>query len=186
MGSRVLWVVSSFISGALLIALGVLFLAQPGSSLATVLLLTGLFTLAYGGVLVIGGLLGSRENRAATVTAGAIAAIFGIVVLVWPGLTALTLLYAIAAWVIVSGFVEIAAAIGDKRGGNRVWRGLSGALSLVVGAWFIASPGAGALALLWLIGVYLVAIGVLRILGGFMQPPQLERRQKVQSRARVA
>jgi hypothetical protein len=30
----------------------------------------------------------------------------------------------------------------------------------------------GVLALLWVVGVYLAALGVLRIIAGFMQPPR--------------
>ncbi len=174
MGSRTLWVILSLLSGILMVVLGIVFLAQPGASLATVLLLIGLFTLAYGVVLIISGLLGRTESRGWTIASGAIAAIFGIVVLVWPGATALSLLYLIAGWMLVTGAIEIWAAIRDRAGSHRIWHGISGALSLIVGIWFFVAPGAGALTLLWLIGAYLIALGILRILGAFMEPPQAE------------
>lgn len=44
---------------------------------------------------------------------------------------------------------------------------LAGALSILFGAFVVIFPGAGALALLWLIGVYAVAVGVLLIVLGF-------------------
>jgi uncharacterized membrane protein HdeD (DUF308 family) len=174
--SRGLWITLSLVSGLLMIVLGGLFLAQPGASLATVLLLIGLFTIGYGAVLVISGLVGRTESRGWTIAIGAIAAIFGIVVLVWPSVTALTLLYLIAAWMLVTGAIEVWAAIRDRAGSHRIWHGVAGGLSLILGIWFVVAPGAGALALLWLIGVYLIALGILRIIGAFMPPPEVERR----------
>lgn len=171
--SRGLWIAFSLVSGLLMMVLGGLFLAQPGASLATVLLLIGLFTIGYGAVLVISGLLGRTESRGWTIAIGAIAAAFGIVVLVWPGVTALTLLYLIAAWMLVTGVIEVSAAIRGRVGGHRIWHGVAGALSLTLGVWFVAAPGAGALALLWLIGVYLIALGILRVIGAFVPPPEV-------------
>ncbi|MEZ5126807.1 MAG: DUF308 domain-containing protein [Thermoleophilia bacterium] len=183
--SRGLWITLSLVSGILMIVLGGLFVARPGASLATVLLLIGLFTIGYGVVLVVSGLMGNSESRAWLIAVGAVAALFGVIVLIWPGLTALTLLYLIAAWLLVTGAVEFWAAVRDRAGSHRIWHGLAGALSLVVGIWFIVAPGAGALALLWLIGVYLIALGIMRVFAAFMPPPGARTRYG-SSRIRMA
>lgn len=85
-----------------------------------------------------------------------------------PGLTALTLVHLTGAWAILTGVLEIAAAIRlRKEIDNEWWLGLSGALSIVFGELPMVAPGAGALALvLWIgacalvLGVFLVALGV--------------------------
>ena len=175
MQSRGAWMALSIITGLLMIVLGGLFLAKPGMSLASVILLFGIFAIVYGIGLALAGFTGHAESRGGAIAVGALAAIVGIIALVWPGLTSLTLLYIIAAWMIVTGNVDIAGAfIGGLSGGQRVWLILLGVLSIVVGIVFFARPVDGAIALLWLIGIYLVVLGVLRIIDGFMRPPQAQ------------
>jgi uncharacterized membrane protein HdeD (DUF308 family) len=86
----------------------------------------------------------------------------------WPGLTALALLYFIAAWAILTGVVEILAAIRLRRIIANEWLFvLSGVLSVLLGTLLIASPVAGALAMIWLIATYAVAFGFMFIALGW-------------------
>ena len=85
----------------------------------------------------------------------------------WPGLTAITLLYLIAFWAIVTGVMEIAAAIRLRKHINNEWMlVLVGVLSIGFGAILLFRPGAGALALIWWIGAYAIAFGVLLVILG--------------------
>jgi len=64
--------------------------------------------------------------------------------------------------------LEIAAAIALRREIENEWLlGLGGLASLAFGVLLMVRPGAGALAVLWLIGAYAIAFGVLLILLGF-------------------
>ena len=173
MQSRGAWMALSIITGLLMIVLGGLFLARPGLSLVTVIWLFGIFAIVYGLFLALAGLMGHGEGRWGAVAVGVLGVIVGIIALVWPGLTGLTLLYIIAAWAIVSGIGDIAGAfMGGVSGGQRVWLVVLGILSIIVGIALFVHPVTGALALLWLIGLYLVVLGVMRIVAGFMPPPQ--------------
>jgi uncharacterized membrane protein HdeD (DUF308 family) len=173
MQSRGAWIALSVITGVLTIVLGVLFLARPGLSLASVLWLFGLFVIAYGIAQVVAGIIGRVESRVWAIVGGLLAVVVGIMALAWPGATALTLLYIIAAWIIISGITDLAAAFsGGLSGGQRAWLLILGALSVVVGIAFFVHPAGGALALLWAVGLYLMVLGVLRILDGFTRPPQ--------------
>lgn len=175
MQSRGAWMALSFITGLLMIILGGLFVASPGLSLATVILLFGIFVIVYGIGLALSGIMGRAESRAGAIVVGLLAVIVGIVALVWPGLTSLTLLYIIAAWMIVSGVADIAGAfMAGIGGGQRVWLVILGLLSIGVGIYFFVHPVSGALALLWLVGIYLIVLGVLRIIAGFARPPQAQ------------
>ena len=165
----------SIITGLLMIVLGGLFLASPGLSLASVILLFGIFAIVYGVGMAVSGIMGHAQSRGGAIAVGVLAVIVGIVALVWPGLTSLTLLYIIAAWMIVSGITDIAGAfMNGVGGGQRLWLIVLGILSIIVGIIFFAHPVNGALALLWLVGIYLVVLGLMRIIDGFTRPPQAE------------
>ncbi len=173
MGSRVGWLVLSLITGIIMIALGIIFLARPGLGLATVILWFGILAIAHGIVLVLAGLAGRRESRGWAVVEGLFAIVAGVVVLAWPGLSALTALYIVATWMIVSGVVDVIGAFGGgQSSGQRLWLLLTGLVAVVVGIVFFIHPAGGVLAMLWLVGIYLVALGVLRILYGFAPPPE--------------
>jgi len=175
MQSRGAWMALSIITGLLMIVLGGLFLASPGLSLASVILLFGIFAIVYGVALAAAGMTGRAESRWGAIVVGVLAVIVGIIALVWPGLTSLTLLYIIAAWMVISGITEIAGAfMSGVGGGQRLWLIILGILSIIVGIIFFARPVNGALALLWLVGLYLVVLGVLRIIDGFTRPPQAQ------------
>jgi uncharacterized membrane protein HdeD (DUF308 family) len=92
----------------------------------------------------------------------------GVGTLVWPGITAVSLFYVIVAWAIVTGTFEVIYAIRFRKAiegeGLLV---LDGILSVGFGILLIAQPAAGALAVLWLIGVYAIAYGVMLVVLAF-------------------
>ena len=71
-------------------------------------------------------------------------------------------MYIIAFWALVTGILEVVAAFRLRRAiQNEWWLVLSGIASLVFGILLVVSPGAGALALIWLIAAYAIVFGVL-------------------------
>jgi uncharacterized membrane protein HdeD (DUF308 family) len=114
---------------------------------------------SYG---VSGGSLGT-ELFSESVTCGV-----GILTFAAPGVTALGLLIYIAAWAIATGVLAIVAAIRLRREIEGEWALVLGGLaSVVFGVLIMANPGAGALALLWLIGSYAIVFGVLLLVLAF-------------------
>ena len=85
-----------------------------------------------------------------------------------PGVTALALLFYIAIWAIATGVLETVAAIRLRKEieGERLLL-LGGLASAMFGVLLIARPGAGALALLWLIAAYAVVFGVVLVVLAF-------------------
>jgi uncharacterized membrane protein HdeD (DUF308 family) len=88
----------------------------------------------------------------------------GIISFIWPGITALALVYLIAAWAIVTGVLEIVSAIRLRKEIKGEWLlALSGVFSLILGVLFVYAPDAGAVALVWYWGAYTAAFGILLI-----------------------
>ncbi len=173
MQSRGAYIALSVITGLLMIVLGGLFLAQPGLSLASIIWLIGIFAIIYGVFLVIAGIAGRHEGGGWAIAGGVLAVIMGIVVLAWPAATSLAVLYIIAAWAIISGVADIIGAFaGGISGGRRVWLVILGLIGIAVGIYFFVHPVSGVLTLLWVVGIYLVVLGVFRIVAGFITPPR--------------
>jgi uncharacterized membrane protein HdeD (DUF308 family) len=144
--------------------LGVILVAWPGITLGTLIYLFGFLILFAGVMYAIAALFGATEHRLWGFVGGALAAIFGIIIVVWPGLTALTLIYIIGIWALVAGVSDLVAAFrAGVSGGERALLAVVGLASILFGLIFLIHPGGGALAFLWVIGLYLIVVGILRI-----------------------
>jgi uncharacterized membrane protein HdeD (DUF308 family) len=94
--------------------------------------------------------------------------VIGIVTVIWPGLTILAIMYILGAWALITGILEIMAAIRLRDEIEGEWLlGLSGVLSILFSLILFFAPGVGAIALIWLIGAYAVFFGVSMIFLGF-------------------
>jgi uncharacterized membrane protein HdeD (DUF308 family) len=109
-----------------------------------------------------------HENWWVLLLAGLAGAVLGILTFFNPGLTALALLFYIAIWAIATGLLEIVAAIRlRKEIEGEFWMALGGLASVAFGMLLVARPGAGALAVLWLIAAYAVVYGATLIMLAF-------------------
>jgi len=133
-------------------------------------LVFGAYALVDGVFGVINGIssYGERERWWVILLEGLAGIVVGIMTLVWPGITALTLLYLIAAWAVITGVMEIVAAIQLRRAIEGEWMMvLSGIASIIFGIILFIFPGEGALGLTWLIGIYAIIFGVMLIVLAF-------------------
>jgi uncharacterized membrane protein HdeD (DUF308 family) len=156
--------------GVCAVLFGVGAFVWPGITLAVLILLYGAYALIEGVLAVAWALVGRRAGPFpwGVFLAGLAGVAVGVVTFFYPGLTALALLYLIAAWAIVRGVFEIIAAIHLRKELENEWLlGLSGLLSVVLGVFLVMAPGAGALAVLWWIGAFSIVFGVLTIFLGF-------------------
>jgi uncharacterized membrane protein HdeD (DUF308 family) len=82
----------------------------------------------------------------------------------WPAMTAVVLLVVIASWAIVIGLLQIWGAIRLRKEIEGEWLlVLSGLLSVAFGVALHARPGAGALAVVWLIGWFAILAGCIYV-----------------------
>ena len=155
--------------GVCAVLFGVGAFAWPGITLAVLILLYGAYALVEGVLEVAWALMGRQGGSFpwGVLLAGLAGVAIGIVTFVSPGLTALALLYVIAAWAIVRGVFELVAAISLRKELENEWLlALNGLLSVALGVLLIVAPGAGALALLWWIGGFAIVAGILMIVLG--------------------
>jgi uncharacterized membrane protein HdeD (DUF308 family) len=150
--------------GVLAVAFGVVAWIWPDITLHALVLLYGFYALVDGllalAALLVGGSL-VRERRGWLIVEGVAGIAAGVIAFLWPGITALVLLYLIAAWAIATGVLEIAAAIWLRRELRGEWLlALGGVVSVLFGVFLIVRPGEGAIAVVWLIGLFAIVFGV--------------------------
>jgi len=152
------------IRGVAAILFGVLTFVVPGLTLTALVLLFGAYALVDGAFNIIAAV----RRRAGDppwwvlLLEGIVGVAAGVVTFVLPGLTAVTLVYIIAAWAIVTGVLEIVAAVRLRRQlTGEWWLLLGGVLSVVFGVVVMLAPAAGALAMVLWIGAYAIVFGAL-------------------------
>jgi uncharacterized membrane protein HdeD (DUF308 family) len=130
----------------------------PGLTLFALVILFGVYALADG---IMAAVVGARAHWWTVMVFGLIGIAAGVIAFLRPGITALALLSLIAAWAIIRGVLEITAAIRlRKEITNEWWMVFAGLLSIAFGVMMVAYPGAGALALLWVIATYALILGI--------------------------
>jgi uncharacterized membrane protein HdeD (DUF308 family) len=136
--------------GTLAVIFGVAAFVWPGMTFEVLVLLFGAYAFVDG-VLVLGfGLVvaGDGEQWWPLVLSGILGIGLGVVTFARPETMALALVYVVGFWAIVTGLLEIVAAIRLRDVVSGEWlMGLSGALSIIFGVLVVAQPNAGALAL---------------------------------------
>ncbi len=156
--------------GLFAVLFGIMALAWPGITLGALVLLYGAYALADGAFAIASVMAGRTWGRPwwSLLVEGLVGIAVGILTFIWPGITALVLLYLIAAWAFITGIFEIVAAIRLREEIRGEWLlALSGVLSILFGVILVIWPGAGAVALVWVIGAYSIASGALLIALGF-------------------
>lgn len=161
---------SMAVRGALAIAFSAVIVIWPNIGLTALIALFGALALCTGIATVVAAfrlpLTGGR--RAWFAVEGLLGVGVGIAVFVWPDLSALGLLYAVAAWAIATGVVELGLSFALPVSGRRsLSLGLGGLLSIAFGVIMFAEPGAGAIALLALIAAFALVTGVLQVVSAF-------------------
>jgi uncharacterized membrane protein HdeD (DUF308 family) len=154
------------------IVFGAIALFMPGITLVVLTLLFGVFAVVSG-VLAIGSALNLLAHRSTEWVPNLLGGLAGVLIggaaLLYPGLTDLALVYLIAAFAIVVGGFELIGSL-QLRGAisGAGWLAAAGVLSVVFGVLVAtARPATGALAIIWLIGVYAILTGGSRLYGAF-------------------
>jgi uncharacterized membrane protein HdeD (DUF308 family) len=149
-------------NGVLWLAFGIVILAWPGISLFALTILFGAFSFATGIVQVGSAMSGAGQGeRGWLVVSGLLGIAVGVMVLLWPNISALALLYVIGAYAIVYGVTAIGGAFWlPVESADSLLILLMGALAIVFGIVIFAMPGTGALVTLALIAAFALVVGI--------------------------
>lgn len=161
---------SLVIRGLVALILGVVAFVWPGITLAALVILFGAYALIDGVVSLIGARKASRahERWGVLVLEGIAGIVASVVAILWPGITAFALVVMMAAWALVTGVFEIAAAVRLRKHVSGEWLlALSGIVSILFGLAIMVFPLAGALAIAYIVGIYAFIFGVLLMVLGF-------------------
>lgn len=155
--------------GAVALLFGILALIWPGLTLLWLIALFAAYAILGGGASIAAAFQVRRTEPGwwIPLLLGVVSVVAGVYAIAYPGITALVLVLVMAVNAIFTGVLDIAQAVQLKR--MEKGRGLlvlSGVLSLVFGVLVIWSPGAGALALVWLVSLYAIATGALLLAMG--------------------
>lgn len=147
------------------IIFGVLAFIWPGITLLTLVIFYGAYALMDGIFSILAAIRGGEaQSRWWLILIGILGIAAGLLTFFWPGITAFVLAMFIGAWSLIHGIFEIFGAIKIRKEiDNEWWLILSGALSVIFGLVMLIAPGAGALALVWVIGAYSIIFGGLLV-----------------------
>jgi uncharacterized membrane protein HdeD (DUF308 family) len=161
------WVVAR---GVIAVLFGLIAFSRPGPMAFGMVLLFGCFAFAAGIATVIAAARSGRagSNWGALLVEGLLSIAIGVLAVLWPASTALAFVWLIGAWALLSGALEIAAAVRLRKVIEKEWvLGIAGALSIAFGLLMFYRPLAGGIAVVWWLGAYALVSGVMMIVLGF-------------------
>lgn len=155
--------------GVLAILFGVTAIIWPGITLLSLIVLFGVYAIVDGLVAIWTGFSRTKESARwwTFLVEGILNIGAGIAALVWPGLATLVFIYIIASWAVITGVLEIAAAVRLRHEITNEWfLALGGLLSIGLGILLFLQPAAGSLAIIWMIAGYALVFGILLVVLG--------------------
>jgi uncharacterized membrane protein HdeD (DUF308 family) len=155
--------------GVLGILFGLAAFIWPGLTLLTLVIIFGVYAIFDGAVAIGTGLARTKNSPRwwTFLLEGLLSVGAGVVAVFQPGLATLVLISLIAAWAVITGVLEIVAAIRLRHEIDNEWfLALGGVLSIGVGILLFLQPAAGSLTIIWLIAGYAVLFGILLVILG--------------------
>ena len=155
--------------GVVAIIFGVIAFLVPAIALVSLILLFAAFAIVSGASHVVTGFRQPSGGPDWLMIAGGVAAVaIGVLSAILPGITALFLVTLIGTWAILTGASEIVAAWKlRKEISGELLLALNGVISVIFGLYLWVFPGAGAIALIWLIAAFAIVSGVMLVLFAF-------------------
>ena len=152
---------SLIVRGVLAVAVGIIALAWPQVTVLALVILFAVYAFIAAGLQAMRALSSRTAGPVfGHLLLGLVDLAAGVIALAWPGPTALVLVLIVASWAIVIGGFELAAAFGrGEPAGTRAQFILGALVSIAFGVVLFAHPGAGAVTLALLFGLFNLIYG---------------------------
>lgn len=149
--------------------IGLIAFLFPGPTLLSLVGLFAVFLIIDGILAIVAAVRAANKNErfGFFIFEGIAGIVAGIAAMAMPGLTVLVFVGLLAAWALVSGFLELRAAYKLAADHGRWWLALGGIISIVFGIVLIAAPMFGALVVTWWVGAYATFFGACLLALGF-------------------
>ena len=99
-------------------------------------------------------------------TAGIISVVLGAIAIIVPPLASVTITYLVGILLLIGAVAFVAEAISRGSTGHRIWSALLAVLYVFAGVWLIINPVSGTITLTWILAMFFLLIGVLRLIAG--------------------
>ncbi len=156
--------------GLAAIVFGILAFAWPGATISSLTLVFGVYAV-MDGVLALFEAVKRRKTDSrwwALLLEGFVSIVLGAAALIVPGLAAITFVYMLGFWAVVTGVFEIVQAIRIRAEiEGEGWLIFGGVLSVAFGLTLIVWPVNGAVTLVWLLGGYAIGFGIVMLVMAF-------------------
>lgn len=175
LGRGIWWAV--LLRGILAIIFGIIALIAPAAALTGIVLVFGAYAFVDG-IFEIVQAVRTRSTDSHwgwLLFQGIVSVLAGLAALILPGVAAfaggLFTLWLIVVYALVHGVLGIVSVAGLDRSSGKGWAILSAIISIVfailLGVMVIVSPAASVLSLIWVVGIYAVALGIALIVAAF-------------------
>ncbi|MFI2703905.1 HdeD family acid-resistance protein [Cellulosimicrobium composti] len=157
--------------GVLAILFGIVALSWPDKTAAVIIWVVGIFAVVDGVVEIVEGIRrrGTGNGTAVLVTMGVLSLAVGVVLLVWPGKTAIVLTWIVGFWAVVYGLFQTVASLDLRKvpGSGWGWGVVAGLLGIVFGLLVLLNVNAGLVSIVWLLALFAIVWGVMLVAFGF-------------------
>ncbi len=156
--------------GVLSVLAGVAALVWPGATLLAVAVLFAVQLFVLGIFRIVRAFSvpdTSAGTRVLGIVVGVLSVLVGVLCLRSPLQTIAVLTLVLGAFWLVNGILEVVAGIAGQGERSRAWTIVSGLIGVVGGILVLTLPIASAVGMAWVLGVLLVAHGLVAVISGF-------------------
>jgi uncharacterized membrane protein HdeD (DUF308 family) len=160
--SRNWW--ATVVRGLVAIGVGILAWVRPEVFWASLVLVFAVYAIVDGLFAIVATMKGQTRDRALHLLEGVFSIVVGVIVFLYPDQAGTAVVLLIGLWAAATGIVEIVSAIRLRREIDDEWLlGLSGVLSIILGAILIARPQFGQVTTTYVLGTFGLIFGVVLV-----------------------
>ncbi|HEY1726787.1 MAG TPA: DUF308 domain-containing protein [Candidatus Baltobacteraceae bacterium] len=154
--------------GIIALLFGALCFVLTGAAIFALVIWIGAFFVIDGVLMIVGAVRSASASNMGhwlwQLIGGIAGVVAGVLTFFWPGITAFTLGIFIGAWALVTGVFELMTAVRLRSALPNEWLWiLNGVLSVLFGLFVFVFPGAGLVAVVYVLGFYAILAGIAMI-----------------------